>query len=615
MRRQLALLKPLISLSEPRTLAEQLKLLLKNCISPTLPGILLASLLAWTLSDGANAHLMFVWWLCTVSWRLCLTWAIWRMMHSPQTEARPRRAVGLSMLLNSVDMLCWGGLAWVAMDPTSLSNSVLVVGVLAGVAGNTMSTMSPVLPVFLVTFGVEVIVVCARFWAFGDTAYDALGWAVVLYMLTMIWHALNNHQAVCSAINLRFENERLIGELKTESDNARIAQSKAEQANIDKSRFLAAASHDLRQPIHAQGLFLDVLADESLNAASRARVLSNAQTAWRASADMLNTLLDFSRIESGVLEPQVRAFHLQPLLHRIEAEVAPQADGKQLVFRTRETPVAVRSDPALLELILRNLVTNAVRYTERGGVLVGARRRQGQVVLEVWDTGVGIAPEHREDIFKEFHQLGNAERDRQKGLGLGLAIVKGLADQLGHTVSVRSQVGRGSCFRLCMPEALGAVATDHHDHPVPMQPLHVRVLVIDDDALVQEAMKALLQRWCCDCRTAGSVEQALDLDWPQPPHLIVSDYRLRHQTTGGQAIDQLRAHWGAPIPAILLTGDTAKERLREATSTGIPLLHKPVSPLQLHHMIRATCSEAWAGAGGGASFRPGRIVAVECKGS
>jgi signal transduction histidine kinase len=587
---RLALLKPLVSLSEPRTLSEQLELLLKNCLSPTIPGILLASLLAWTLSNAGNARTIFVWWLCTVSWRVCLTGLIWRTLRSPQTQTHPRRAVGWSMLLNGVDMVCWGGLAWIGMDPSSLANSVLVVAVLAGVAGNTMSTMSPVLPVFLFAFSVEVIVVCAKFWGMGDPAYNALGWAVVLYMLTMIWHALNNHAAVCSAISLRFENERLIGELKTESDNARIAQSKAEQANIDKSKFLAAASHDLRQPIHAQGLFLNVLADDTLNSATRVQVLANAQMAWRASADMLNTLLDFSRIEAGVLEPQVRSFHLQPLLHRIEAEIAPQADGKQLIYRTRETPAVVSSDPALVELVLRNLVTNAVRYTDHGGVLVCARQRRGQVVLEVWDTGVGIAPEHHQDIFKEFHQLGNAERDRRKGLGLGLAIARKLADQLGHTLSVRSRPGRGSCFCLSMPLAQGAVATDPHEHLAPMQPLHLSVLVIDDDTLVQEGMRTLLQRWRCECSTAESVEQALSQDWLRAPQLIVSDYRLRHQATGARAIDQLRAHWGEPIPAILLTGDTARERLREAKSTGIPLLHKPVSPLQLYHMIRATCS-------------------------
>jgi two-component system, sensor histidine kinase len=588
---RLARLKPLVSLSDSDTLTEQLRLLLRNCTAPTLSGSLLATVMALSLSNPHNSQAMGFWWAATVSWRLLMTWWAKLLLAAPGTFVHLRRTVMQAMALNGVDMLCWGGLAWVALDHADVAESVLVIAVLAGVAGNTMATLAPVLPVFVVTCTIEMVMVVSKVWSMQDHAYDSLGVATVLYVLTLLGHALNSHEAVRSAIQLRFENERLITQLKAESDNARRAQAEAEKANLDKSRFLAAASHDLRQPIHAQGLLLEVLSDEGMSPESRGRALNHAKAAWLASSDMLNTLLDFSRIESGVLNPQVSSFHLQPLLHRIEAEIAPQADAKQLLYRTRDTVLAAQSDPALVELILRNLVSNAVRYSERGGILVCARTQQaGAVVtLEVWDTGVGIAPEHLGEIFREFHQLGNPERDRHKGLGLGLAIAKGLADQLGHHLSVRSVPGRGSCFRLSMPAAQGVVARDHHDHGVPMLPLHLQVLVIDDDVLVQEAMRQLLQRWQCHCMTAESVEQALSLEWPSPPQLILSDYRLRNQATGAQAIAQLRTYWGTDIPAILLTGDTAKERLREAISTGIPLLHKPVSPQQLHQMIKATC--------------------------
>jgi two-component system, sensor histidine kinase len=276
------------------------------------------------------------------------------------------------------------------------------------------------------------------------------------------------------------------------------------------------------------------------------------------------------------------------LLHRIESEVAPQADSKRLAYRTRDTSLAAHSDPALVELIVRNLVTNAVRYTQRGGVLVAVRRRGDQVALEVWDTGVGIPADQLQHIFREFHQLGNSERDRQKGLGLGLAIAKGLANELSHVLTVRSVVGRGSCFRLTMPVAKDVVAFDAYPgHMSHLQPLKLRVLVIDDDDLVQEAMKRLLETWDCQCHAVESAQEAMSQDWQQPPQLILSDYRLRNQTTGADAIAALQLHWQTPIPAILLTGDTAKERLREAASSGITLLHKPVSPAQLHqHIVR-----------------------------
>lgn len=578
--------RQLVTLHEPRTLGEQLRLLLRNCTSPTIPGILLATTVGWTLHTPDNRDLMAVWWAAVVLWRLIATWSVMRMSARPDTFVNVRRSVWLSAGINAIDMVLWGSLAWIAVSDASFGGSVLVIAVLAGVAGNTMATLAPVLPVFLMAIAVELTMVVSKTWSMDDPAFHALGVAAVLYVATLIGHARNGHDAALSAIRLRFDNERLIAQLYEESENARRAQAEAERANQDKSRFLAAASHDLRQPIHAQGLFLEVLADPRLDSATHARVLSSAKAAWQASSDMLNTLLDFSRIEAGVLKPQISTFQLQPLLHRIESEVAPQADAKQLVYRTRDTALAVRSDPALVELILRNIVTNAVRYTERGGVLVGARRRGETVMLQVWDTGVGIPLVQRDEIFREFHQLGNPERDRRKGLGLGLAIAKGLATELRHELGVQSVLGRGSCFTLMLPLSRSPVIdTEFPRTPVPLMPLHLRVLVIDDDELVLDAMRSLFQRWGCECMTAESPDQALGMTWNQPPQLIVSDYRLRDQLTGASAIGKLRDHWGLQIPAILLTGDTARERLWEALGSGIPLLHKPVSPQQLHQQI------------------------------
>ncbi len=581
----------LVTLSDAQFLPEQIKLMWHNCTTSTWLTILLACLMVVSLSNNSNEHRLYLWWLVTVSWRLISTWSAWRMIDLVSTYTQPRRSVAMAMLINGIDMLCWGGLAWVTLDGATLTEGVLVIAVLAGVAGNTMSTLSPVLPVFFVTAVVEMLVLTSKIFTLDDPAYNALAGAAVLYAITLMGHALNSHDAVISAIKLRFENARLIAQLQAESDIARAAQLAAEEANLAKSKFLAAASHDLRQPIHAQGLFLEVLSNHNMSPDEHDRVLTSAKAAWQASSDMLNTLLDFSRIEAGVLEPQVCAFNLQPLLYRIETEIAPQADHKRLIYRTRETRLSVESDPALVELILRNLVSNAVRYTEQGGVLIGARQRGEQVVLEVWDTGVGIPADHLDDIFLEFHQLGNPERDRQKGLGLGLAIAKGLSQALSHDLSVRSVLGRGSCFRLSLPRAKSAVSYEMRlGQLTHLRPLHLNILVVDDDELVQEAMKQLLSTWGCQCVTADSAAHAISQDWPKPPQLIVSDYRLRNQATGADAIAALRAHWGSDIPAILLTGDTAKERLREAISSGIPLLHKPVSPQQLHQQIQLQLS-------------------------
>jgi signal transduction histidine kinase len=364
--------------------------------------------------------------------------------------------------------------------------------------------------------------------------------------------------------------------------SAEAAQREAERANAAKSKFLAAASHDLRQPIHAQGLFLGVLSRTELTPYQR-ELLSSARAASEASGEMLNTLLDFSRIEAGVVKPQVQSFPLQPLFNKIENEFAPQADAKGLVYRSRETRLAALSDPMLVELILRNLVSNAIRYTERGGVLVACRRRSGQAILEVWDTGIGIDPAHQEDVFHEFHQLGNPERDTRKGLGLGLAISDGLARTLNHNLSLASTPLRGSVFRLALPVA---TATQPDKEPAVVRSntgtLNVRVLVIDDDEAVRAAMLHLLGNWGCECETVESIEEALEKADSFTPDVVISDYRLREQRTGAEAITALRALLGNSLPALLITGDTAPERLREAQASGIPLLHKPVSPSHLY---------------------------------
>lgn len=360
------------------------------------------------------------------------------------------------------------------------------------------------------------------------------------------------------------------------------AMQQAKESSAAKSKFLAAASHDLRQPIHAQGLFLDVLSRTLLSTQQR-KLVSSACAANDASAEMLNTLLDFSRIEAGVIEPQVVAFRLQPLLNKIEREFERQADAKGLSYRSRETSLIVQSDPALIELILRNLVSNAIRYTERGGLLVVCRKHSGQAVLEVWDTGIGIESAQQREVFREFHQLGNPERDRRKGLGLGLAIVAGLARTLGHALTLTSTLRRGSVFRLTLPLATATFPmTQTGVESVKAQMLNVRVLVIDDEEAVRAGMLDLLHDWGCECEAAESIEEALALARIHAPDLVISDYRLREQRTGIEAIAALRELLGDTLPALLITGDTAPDRLREALNSGIPLLHKPVSPSQLY---------------------------------
>lgn len=575
-------------LPEDRMLVEQLRLQLGNIGASLIPTILLALLLVWVLSNESNALAMRAWAGVIILIKLYLARDARRLLASEISPASARGLLLRKLVLNLIDGAAWGSLAWAALGTTTMAGNVLVLAVLAGVAGSSMSSLAPIFPAFIVFGATELIVLGSKLWTMGDPAYDALGVAAIIYSAALVGQARNGSRAARRAIGLRFENHELIERLRIETEHAQAAHRTAEEANLAKSRFLAAASHDLRQPIHAQGLFLEVLARSKLSA-DQYDALANARATWQASAEMLDTLLDFSRIEAGVVEPQMQVFPLQPLLNKIENELAPQADAKGIVYRSRETHAAVRSDPALVALILRNLVSNAIRYTEQGGVLVACRARGEQVLIEVWDTGIGIEPAQHRAIFREFHQLGNAERDRRKGLGLGLAIAQGLARALGQPLALASTPGRGSVFRLALPAALAGVVAEGAAEavPGPARVFDLRVLVIDDDESVRTGMRQLLGAWGCVCDVADSIEEAQALARTHRPGLVISDYRLRELRTGAEAIAALRAEFGTDLPALLITGDTAPQRLREARATGVPLLHKPVLPSQLHRAMSA----------------------------
>jgi signal transduction histidine kinase len=565
-------------------LRQELQLLLRNVNGTMIPALLLSTLLAWGLYNKNNLFELTLWVITLMSSKLNGYFHARRHLALLASPGSSRRLVRQLIAMYIIEGAIWGALPWITLDSATEAGRILVLSSMAAILGGAISRLSPVLPVLFAFLSATLIMVSTKVWLLGDPDYHVLGVAGILYLITLTIIARTSAQDVRSSIKLRFENAALIDQLQVKTEIAEAAQNEAEQANLAKSKFLAAASHDLRQPIHAQGLFLEVLARTDLSA-HQDELLANARVASEASSEMLNTLLDFSRIEAGVVEQHPQPFYLQTLFNKIEKELGPQADAHKLVFRIHETRIAVQSDPVLVELILRNLVTNAIRYTEHGGILIGCRYRGDQATIEVWDTGIGIEPEHQQEVFSEFHQLGNPERDRRKGLGLGLAIADGLAHSLGHDLSLASTPGRGSVFRLTMPVATSIPVSQVFKAPGEIQLLKVRALVIDDEENVRNGMCHLLGNWGCECDAAESIEEALELARVRPPELIISDYRLREKHTGTEAIAALRMLLGDMLPALLITGDTAPERLREARASGVPLLHKPVSPGQLYRKL------------------------------
>jgi len=361
-----------------------------------------------------------------------------------------------------------------------------------------------------------------------------------------------------------------------------------ELANLAKSRFLAVASHDLRQPLHALGLFVAQLRTAA-TAGERTRVIGRIDTAIATMNELFKALLDISRLDAGALASNVTEFPMIKLLERVDATFAGAAADAGLNLRVVPNSAWVRSDFVLLEQVLLNLVSNAVRYTARGGVLIGCRKRGEQLRIEVWDTGPGIPDDQRQRIFEEFYRLDDMQGDR-KGLGLGLAIVDRLCRLLGHSLELSSAVGRGSRFSVMVPQAAEALIVAEPPMPA-LGLLHLAVgkliVVIDDDALVLDGMAGLLRSWGCRVVAARSAQEALAdlIKEDGSPDLIISDFHLFGGRTGIGAIEELHAAVGAPIPAFLVSGDISPALLEEARHRGYHLLHKPVDPMSLRTML------------------------------
>ncbi|HRP97448.1 MAG TPA: hybrid sensor histidine kinase/response regulator [Rhodocyclaceae bacterium] len=373
----------------------------------------------------------------------------------------------------------------------------------------------------------------------------------------------------------------------------RERKDEAERANLAKSRFLAAASHDLRQPMHALGLFISELSLRDLDAPS-ARLLEQISASARAMEDLLDSLLDISRLDAGVLEPAHRPFALQPVLERVVAaqRTATQTHGVSLALRP--TAAWALSDQVLFERIVANLVSNAVRYSPGGRVLVACRRRAARIRLEVRDSGIGIPQAAQSVIFQEFVQLANPERARGKGLGLGLAIVRRLTDLLGHPLSLRSAPGRGSVFAIEVPASTPAAAHDALEQSrLPGDLAGLRVAVLDDDPLALAAMKGLLRSWGCDVSAALELQTLLRLlaGHPRPPQIMISDFSLSGSETGIGSIRAVREAYGKDLPAALITGNTGADALGLAQRAGVPVLHKPVRPARLRALLTRVASD------------------------
>lgn len=558
---------------------EQIAILVAHKLAITLgavcAGLLILGVL-WKYFDPAS---LLLWYAVLVAVAYYRWWSAVRIEQSDDLKGRSPLLIGLtaSAFING---LVWGSIL-ILFFPDNPLTLALVLGLHASYVSAAASSTSIYLPVFFGFVVTSTVLVCIGLIRAGIEQYWPFATLMLIYLLVSIQLGLKNNRAFTEQIKLRFENTALMAELVDQRD-------RAESAMRAKNSFLAAASHDLRQPVHALGLFVDSLESYQQSPAAH-RILDKIRQATGSLGSLFHGLLDLSKLDAGIIENEPQEFELDYLLEGVQSEFQGLAAEKNLEFRfPLNTGIVVDADPGLLERIIRNLISNAIKYTSIGHVALDVYKVAGAGVrIDVADTGRGIPEAELENIFSEYHQLENPERDRQKGMGLGLAIVRRLCDMMQIPITVKSALGEGSVFSVVLPEGEGTKLVQRTGIDYAEQDLKGRrIIVIDDELPILEGMYEILSSWGCDVITADTPKVAMDkVNLFGLPDLVIADLRLRENETGIDTIRAIRDKFLNEIPAILVTGDTAVEQLQQTLSASVKVLHKPVSPVRLRHAI------------------------------
>lgn len=585
---------------------ERIRLLFAHAPQVLLGGLVAAVILALVIQDRADPVRLGRWLVAVLllnGLRFGLVAAFRRRAHG---DFHPLRWGWAFAVGSGGSGLLWGlGFYWF-FKPDALE-LILLTLVLGGLVSGSVASLSAFLPAYLLFVACSVGLYIGRLLAEPETLYHQIAGFTVLFSLTNLLYARNAQDILVAAIQLRLDKEALAGELNRQVAATEAARERAERANLEKSQLLAATSHDLRQPVHAQALYLEIL-KQDLAGRPEAELVERISEAGRALGEMLESLLEISRIEAGGMLPDPLPFPLDPLLLRLSREFMPEAHVKNLRFAVVATRAWCHSDPLFIERILRNLIANALRYTQRGGIVVGCRRRGDRLLLQVWDSGIGIPLDQQAQVFREFHQLANPERDRRKGLGLGLAIVDRLCRLLDHPIRVVSRPGRGSLFECGVPAARAATApADQEALVLPDLAAGLRVLVLDDDPVVLDAAGRILARlgcraWCVGTPAeAGRVAAAVaDLQ------VLLVDYRLPGGVSGVDVARTIHAILGRAIPTAIITGDISPDWFEEARRAGFSILHKPLDGSRFRALLASLAHAAeLAGAEKESARRPG----------
>lgn len=561
---------------------ERLILIHQHMIVITVGNLVAIAMIYLSVDGSQHAYLRK--WVVLISSITIIRAVVWIYYHyHPYAEANANRRLSVLFVFMFIAGALWGTGGIAIFNLSSANDSILLMLIFGAVVSGTLVSLSSVLPLFIMYATLVITPLGLYLILLDDQELIILGSSLFIFLLANILMSFNVERSIVDMIVLRDNNEKLITELRAQKNIA-------EQSNIGKSKFLAAISHDLRQPMHAMGLFLNGL--EPYVRKPGQEVFNKVQNSAIALRSLFNGLLDISRLDSGVVEPTLEVINLAPFLQKIIDGFHGEAQEKGLTLKSELLQLGVRSDPMLLERVIRNLLANAIQYTDSGQVKLVAFRQDDRVTITIEDEGRGIPKDELNNIFSEYHQLHNAERDRSKGVGLGLAIVRRICTLLSIPIEVRSYLGQGSTFKISLPVADITTLKTTDISRSPWNLHGYLIVVVDDEQDIRDATERLLKEWGCDTIVVGSGSEAIEQlsGETEMPKLLIVDYRLREET-GIDVIVRIRSLYTREVSAMIVTGDTMVDLKKVAGENDLVVLHKPVSPAELRTAIHLLISQ------------------------
>ncbi len=563
-------------------LSEQIQLLYKQTWGMLGINLLVGAAFVIGMSAAVPAYQLAIWYgslFLIFSIRLAIYYTYVRDRHKENTKLYANIFTAGAF----VNALVWAAASVYFFQPSEFEYQLLIISVLTGMGAGSVSSMYMYKPAFFAYFITSSIPLAVCLIIEGGKVYSTIGILIFIFVAFVCFFSSRVNKTYVDALVIRNENRQLVNELRDQKEEA-------EKANQAKSKFLAAASHDLRQPLHALNLYASILSG-NISKPKNKKLVDQISHSIDALQSLFNALLDISRLEAGTLIPERRNFRIEAVLLRIMNDYESDAQSKGIALNVQTDDLIGYSDPSMLEQVIRNYVSNAIRYTNSGSVTVKCEEQGKQIEISVIDSGIGIPSDQLSAIYGEFYQLSNPERDRSKGLGLGLAIVQRISKLLEHEISVKSESGKGSTFSIKVPIGSSASFIDLPRSAVEWMQnkseTRFNIIIIDDDVDVRESTEALFVSWGCSVYVGAMPQDVIAklINSKIEPDAVIADYRLRGGRTGIGAIDLIKAQFNKEIPALIITGETASEPLQAIQNSGIPVLNKPVSPAKFRRFL------------------------------